>query len=88
MTFSKSHNKHTSIPEWGVVNRTDGHGGGDNPYFVNQMVQWFKTNGVAYQNYFDFNSQTMQTAILNVQGSRYIDNQFPNSAAAYQAAFR
>ena len=88
VTFSKSHNKPISIPEWGVAQRADGHGGGDDPYFVNQMVQWFQTNSVAYENYFDFNSKTMQSALYNFQGSTYITNQFPLSAAAYQAAFK
>jgi hypothetical protein len=88
VTFSKSHNKRISIPEWGVITRKDGHGGGDDPYYVNQMVQWFQTNNVASQIYYDFNSPTLQSAILNLQGSFFPSNQFPQSSAAYQAAFR
>jgi hypothetical protein len=88
VTFGKAHNKPISFPEWGVMTRSDGHGGGDDPNYVNQMVQFFKTNNVAYQNYFNFNTTTLQSAILNLQGSRFITNQFPQSASAYQAAFR
>jgi beta-mannanase len=85
VTFGQQHNKAISIPEWGVSYRTDGHGGGDDPTYVTNMAAWFIANKVAYQNYYDFNNSTVQNAILNVQGSSYKNNQFPQSAAAYQA---
>jgi hypothetical protein len=88
VTFGNTHNKPISFPEWGVMTRSDGHGGGDNPYYVNQMIQFFKTNNVAYQNYFNFNTTTLQSAISNLQGSRFITNQFPQSAAVYKTAFQ
>ena len=86
-TFAAQHGKQIAIPEWGVTYRTDGHGGGDDPYYVNSMVGWFQTHNVAFQAYFDFNNPTIQSALLNVQGSRYQTNQFPLSAAAYLRAF-
>lgn len=32
--FSAAHKKPFSIPEWGVWNQASGHGGGDNPYYI------------------------------------------------------
>jgi hypothetical protein len=79
VSFAKEHNKPISVPEWGVAKRADGHGGGDNPYFVEQMAAWFQANNVLYQNYFDFNMKNLEYKISN--------GQFPESAAAYKKAF-
>jgi hypothetical protein len=47
--FAAQHGKPMSYPEWGVGNF------GDNPYFVQQMRDWFERNekNVAYAAYFD-----------------------------------
>jgi Glycosyl hydrolase family 26 len=79
--FAALHNKPISIPEWGVVHRSDGHGGGDNPYFVNQMLAWLKSNNVGYQDYFDWNSGSGFESRLS------IGNLFPLSAAAFKSDF-
>jgi hypothetical protein len=51
--FARSKKKPMSIPEWGLWRRPDGHGGGDNPYFVTQMHAFIDDpyNRVAYQGY-------------------------------------
>jgi hypothetical protein len=54
--FAAAHSKPMSYPEWGVTSRPDGHGGGDNPYYVRQMHAWIAANNVAYHVYFDFNA--------------------------------
>jgi hypothetical protein len=55
--FAKRHGKPMSVPEWGLWRRDDGHGGGDNPYFVAQMHAFLTdpANNVAYQGYFEAN---------------------------------
>ena len=47
--FAARHGKLMSFPEWGVGNF------GDNPFFVQQMHDWFVKNdrNIAYAAYFD-----------------------------------
>jgi len=54
--FAASHGKAISFPEWGLWKRPDGHGGGDNPYFIKRMHDFIANpkNDVAYQAYFEF----------------------------------
>ena len=68
-----------AFPEWGVAIRSDGHGLGDDPFFVNNMVAWMKNpaNDVAYETYFDVNSGGVNSDLTG--GS------FPNSLAAFTA---
>jgi hypothetical protein len=77
--FASSHGKPLAFPEWGVAIRSDGHGLGDDPSFINQFVGWMKnsSNGVAYETYFDDNSGGVNSLITG--GS------FPNSLAAFAA---
>ncbi|GAB3265742.1 glycosyl hydrolase [Kineosporia babensis] len=55
--FAQSKKKPLSLPEWGLWDRSvgDGHGGGDNPYFIEQMHKFIDDprNNVGYQIYFD-----------------------------------
>ena len=57
--------------------RSDGHGLGDDPYFINQMVSWMHSNDVTYESYFDANSGGVNSLITG--GS------FPSSLAAFSA---
>ena len=69
--FASEHGKAVSIPEWGVS--TGDHGGGDNPYYMREMLQWMQDNGVVYDSYF------------NVESSRLTSGEFPEAAAVYRA---
>jgi hypothetical protein len=51
--FAAAHGKPMTFPEWGLVKRPDGRGGGDNPYFVMKMHEWIQTHPVAYHLYFE-----------------------------------
>lgn len=53
--FAEEHDKQLSLPEWGVWERADGIGGGDNPYYIEQMADFIAdpANRVAYQAYFE-----------------------------------
>jgi hypothetical protein len=53
--FARSRDKPLSLPEWGLWARTDGTGGGDNPFFLERMHEFISDpdNRVAYHAYFD-----------------------------------
>ncbi len=55
--FARKKNKPMALPEWGVWNNGDRRGGGDNPYYVEQMCKFFSDtrNRVAYHVYFEDN---------------------------------
>jgi hypothetical protein len=75
--FAAAQGKPLAIEEWGVDNRTDGHGLGDDPLFVNNFVNWMKTHNLAYESYFSNGSGSGTTAITG--------GGFPNSLAAFIA---
>lgn len=56
--FARTKGKPISLPEWGLWDRTDGHGGGDDPYFIQQMWKFIDdpSNHVAYEAYFNLDS--------------------------------
>jgi len=77
--FARAHRKRMSFPEWGLVERADGHGGGDNPYFVKRMHHWIAANNVAYHVYFE----------VDMPGApiRLMTGRFPKAAAAFRRLF-
>ncbi|BEP13271.1 hypothetical protein acdb102_15820 [Acidothermaceae bacterium B102] len=75
-SFTKAHGKRSAFAEWAVNWRCDGHGGGDDPYFIDQMRNWINNNDVAYETYF-MNENTS----CNMFQLR--DGKFPNAAAEY-----
>jgi hypothetical protein len=82
-SFAAQEGKPISLCEWGVAIRSDGHGLGDDPLYVNNMTSWMKNsaNNVAYESYFDYNT-------LPVGGDTNADitgGDFPNSLAAFIA---
>jgi Glycosyl hydrolase family 26 len=77
--FAQAHNKPISIPEWGTGTRPDGHGGGDDAYFITQLAQWIESNNVAFHGYWDFAAKDFNARLSN--------QQLPTSGAAFKAAF-
>ena len=75
-SFASAHGKPVGIGESGVIDRSDGHGGGDDPTFVKDFATWLKANSVAWASYFNFNS-----------GGDSILSDYPNSLTAFQASF-
>lgn len=53
--FAQEHNKPLAIPEWGVNQKPDGHGGLDNVYYVEKMHAFIAdpNNNVFFHTYFD-----------------------------------
>jgi hypothetical protein len=76
--FASLHRKPMSYPEWGTGLKPDGSGGGDDPYFIEQMARWIADNNVAYHNYWD-----QRTGV----NARLSDNHQPLAGAAYKRVF-
>jgi hypothetical protein len=80
-TFSAAQGKPIAIPEWSVDYRTDGHGLGDDPYFINQFANWIAANNVAFTCIFSYNDTA------GGQDNDITDGRFPNALAAFKADF-
>jgi hypothetical protein len=81
--FAKKEGKPFAIAEWGVSIRADGHGLGDDPYFVNNFITWMKGAGssLAYESYFNYDT------LANGAGtnSKITGGSFPNSLKVLSA---
>ena len=80
-SFAASQGKPIAIPEWSVCFRSDGHGLGDDPYFINQFANWVSTNNVAFTDIFSFNDTA------GGQDNDITNGSFPNALAAFKADF-
>ena len=78
--FAAKHNKPIGLPEWGLWDRPDGSGGGDNPFFIEQMHTYIatKTNNVSYASYFNLD---------NDDGLHNLEDSFPVSAKRFHELF-
>jgi hypothetical protein len=56
--FATTHGKRMTFPEWGLtVREQDSLGGGDNPYYIEQMHDWIHSHDVAYAMYFEYDAR-------------------------------
>jgi hypothetical protein len=78
--FAAEHNEPIAIPEWSDEYRTDGHGLGDDPDFIDEMADWFVTNQVAFANLFAFDSSSTYRNNL-------LDGTFPKALAEFKVDF-
>jgi Glycosyl hydrolase family 26 len=60
LAYAKSLGKKLAFSEW-AVNNGPSYGGGDNPYFVSQMLKFFAANAddIAYECYFNGNNTNL-----------------------------
>ena len=77
--FAALHLKPLSYPEWGTGKRKDGRGGGDDPYFIEQMAAWIHGHDVVYHNYWDYSHPAFNAKLS--------DGHQPLAAAAFINAF-
>ncbi|MBF5080391.1 glycosyl hydrolase [Quadrisphaera sp. INWT6] len=79
--FAKEHGKKLSLPEWGLWDRVDGTGGGDDPYYIEQMARFIADpdNGVAYQAYFEVDNTEL--------GPHRLMTGFPESSQLFRDLF-
>lgn len=74
--FALSHDKPLSFPEWGLYKPGDSFaGGGDDPYFIQQMAQLINSTNPVYQAYFD------------IDWGGGVLSDFLEGAATYQAIY-
>ncbi len=78
-SFATAHDKPAVIPEWGVTIRSDGHGLGDDPYYVAKMAQWVSTHDVAFTSYFAVDAPDGDHDLL--------DRDFSRSLAVFERSF-
>jgi hypothetical protein len=79
--FSAQHGKRISFAEWGLTERCDGAGGGDNPAFIDEMYAWMNAHDVAYEAYFNTTDRSICATFAIDSGT------FPKAAARYKALF-
>ena len=77
--FAAAHGKPMSYGEWGLWVRDDGHGGGDDPYFIQKMHDWIANNDVAFAIYFEHEGGDGAHLLEN--------NQFPKASAKFVDLF-
>ena len=76
LTCANGQGKKLSFGEWAQVGGVAA-GGGDNPFFINKMLAFFKANAahIGYESYFNFNHAPNIHNFANL----------PNGAAAYRS---
>ena len=81
---SKQHNRPLAIPECGVCDRQDGHGGMDNPYFIEQMHKFIAdpSNRVAFHSYFEADTSEGRHQLVPDMRSA-----FPGAAKRFKELF-
>jgi hypothetical protein len=88
--FAQSHGKPLSIPEWGV-NDAATMGGGDNTYYVQQMLTFIfdPANNVGYHSYFDVQAGDGHHQLSNVDSrdGNTFQTEFPNAAALFKSHY-
>ncbi|MEO6715011.1 MAG: glycosyl hydrolase [Mycobacteriales bacterium] len=75
--FAAAHGKPSSYDEWGLSRRTDGHGGNDNPYYIQQMYNWMKAYPTFSEHYFEYDQSAAELHAMTT-------GTFPNAAAMYK----
>lgn len=76
--FARAHGKRFAVPEWGLTS-ADEHGSGDNPFFIQEMYQFFYENRktLAFENYFDEPAAYLGSSL-------YREGQNPQSGEEYR----
>jgi hypothetical protein len=77
LDIARAHGKKLAVPEWGVEQPADANHGGDNPFFVLKMQNFFRTNAadVYTECYFD----AAQSTIFQAPAAN------PNAGTEYRA---
>jgi hypothetical protein len=89
--FAAAHGKPMAFPEWGLIIRSDGHGGGDNPYFIQKMYEFIAdpaTNTV-FHTYFDTSRTSHDSRVgpSTAQDNPSGSTRMPNGAARFRQLF-
>ena len=89
--FAAAHGKPLAFPEWGLLIRPDGQGGGDNPYFVQKMHEFFMdpANNVVFHAYTNTSRRYEDSRLSEPSAQDYTGgpSQLPEGAARYNSLF-
>ena len=89
--FARDHGKPLAIPEWGLNHADHGHGGMDNPWFIERMHAFVTdpANRVAFHCYFDINESDHRHQLSpGVPGTgKKEGTEFPVSSAKFRTLF-
>lgn len=78
-SFAAAEGRPIVFPEWGVTTGGDGHGMGDDPYFIDQFGAWITAHPVAWTAYFNYDAPDGAHDLF--------DGNFPETLAAFRAVF-
>jgi hypothetical protein len=86
-TYCRANGIQMSLEEWALVSSSGGsagNGGGDNPYYITQMWDWFVANSdiLSYEGY--YNNPGAPSTLQHVIST----GAYPNAAAAYRSTSR
>jgi Glycosyl hydrolase family 26 len=81
--FGHEHGKEIGLPEWGLWSSSSD-GGGDDPYFVNQMASWIKTNATGPSIFWNYDSGSTET-VLTVPNQ--VTGGVPDASDAFRTDF-
>jgi hypothetical protein len=78
--FAAAHGKPLALPEWGLWARPDGIGGGDDPYYLEQMADFVAdpANRIAWSAYFAFDNPDGRHSLAS----------FPDAERAFRELFQ
>jgi hypothetical protein len=89
--FALARGKSIAIPEWGVAIRPDGHGGGDNPYYMRKMHEFIHDpqNEVEFHAYWNVSAHDIDGRLTDsVRGDNPAgQTRFPESAMVFRELF-
>jgi Glycosyl hydrolase family 26 len=80
--FGKEHDKEVGLPEWGLCSAGTNGGGGDDPYFVNQMAAWIKAYATGPAIFWNYGGGTLALDI-----PKETSGGTPNASAAFKTDF-
>ena len=84
--FARKHHKPFAIPEWGVCNRSDGHGGGDDAAFITNMYMFMKKHQTLFDVYFDVQAGDGSHQ-LSPGSNGHTPIQFPKASLTFRKLF-
>ncbi|WP_129336408.1 glycoside hydrolase family 26 protein [Cellulomonas endophytica] len=79
--FSRAHGKRASLSEWGLSKRCDGHGGLDNPLYINNVLAFADKHDFYYESYYDWN-------VSSCEIHKVTTGVFPTAREAYKKWFQ
>jgi len=84
VAFANEHGKEIGLPEWGLWSSSND-GGGDDPYFINQMASWIKTYATGPTIFWNYDDGATDGTMLTVPNES--TGAVPDATAAFRSDF-